>query len=126
MEAPHLLSSLEAVKTLIDLGVIKSALDVNEALFPSVEKANTVILQLVLDAGAYVDDENDDGWTALLLASSNGYASCVKLLLDAGADVNAKDNDGDTALKLAGRQGYDACVKLLKAAGAKGSTIFFL
>ena len=114
----------QAVKKLINQGVISSALDVKsetggKAVLDAVSKNNTAILKILLDAGADANAKDTYGITALMFASEKGHDTCVKLLLDAGADANAKDNNGRTALKSASEKGYDACVKLLKAAGAK-------
>jgi ankyrin repeat protein len=40
----------------------------------------------------------NDGWTALILASSNGHLEAVKYLIEHRANVNAKDDRGWTAL----------------------------
>ena len=50
--------------------------------------------------GIDVNAKNSEGYTALILASSNGHKEIVAMLLDKkyGAYVNATDDDGDTAL----------------------------
>ena len=45
------------------------------------------ILNITVTSLAY-----QDGWTALILASSNGHKEVAKLLVDHGADVNIKEN----------------------------------
>ena len=59
------------------------------------------------------------GRTALMRASSKGYANIVKVLVNAGADLNIKDNRGRTALTYANQRGHKSIVQILKAAGAK-------
>ncbi len=54
----------------------------------------------IIHAGADVNANDDNGDTALIIASENGYTDIMKILLDAGADVNVKNKDGDTALML--------------------------
>jgi len=54
-----------------------------------------------------------EGYTALMIASSNGNAALTKLLLDNGADGTAKDKAGETASDLAKS---DAIRELLSAA----------
>ena len=56
--------------------------------------------------------------TALIYASKNGHATCVKLLLEAEANVNLKDRDNLTALMHAAGNGHVNCVELLLKAGA--------
>ena len=48
---------------------------------------------------------------ALLHASINGHAECVKILLEADANVHAED---DEALRWASHNGYVECVNVLK------------
>ena len=47
---------------------------------------DTAYLQHLVDAGADIDEENDDGHTALSLASYYGHEDAVRLLLNAGAN----------------------------------------
>jgi ankyrin repeat protein len=54
---------------------------------------NTDILQLLLEAGASVDDEDRDGATALHYAFSRHV---IIILIDAGADVDHEDHAGKT------------------------------
>ena len=58
---------------------------------------------------------NNEGYTALMLASVNGRIEVLRLLLDAGADKNMADNDGDTAAMLASLRGHVDIVSLLEA-----------
>ncbi|KAH7142850.1 hypothetical protein B0J13DRAFT_526297 [Dactylonectria estremocensis] len=77
-------------------------------------------VRLLLDKGASVESRNDNGQTALSLASS-GYGKregVVQLLLDKGADIESKDNKGRTPLLWAVRAGNEAVVQLLLERGA--------
>jgi hypothetical protein len=42
--------------------------------------------------------DEEDGDTALIMASYKGHLEIVKYLVEIGADVNAKNDEGDTAL----------------------------
>ena len=55
-------------------------------------------VQLMLDAGADVDERDPEGFTALMRAANTGTAPVVQLLLEAGADVGAADKEGYSAL----------------------------
>ena len=58
--------------------------------------------------------KNNDGWTALMVASHKGNIGIVKLLLDRkDIDVNSKSNDGWTALMIASQEENIDIVKLL-------------
>lgn len=52
----------------------------------------------LLNAGAYINDQDYYGCTSLHVASKYGNTECIITLLNAGADINEKDNFGRTAL----------------------------
>jgi ankyrin repeat protein len=39
-----------------------------------------------------VGDNDENGWTALMLAAYEGQTDCVRVLLSAGVDINAKED----------------------------------
>eukprot|EP00731_Ephydatia_muelleri_P000715 Em0001g715a len=45
----------------------------------------------LLNQGADINGADEDGWTALMMASYGGHLDCVKELLEKGALVNAQD-----------------------------------
>lgn len=57
----------------------------------------TGMAQILVDAGADLDFQNNDGSTALLSAAFFGRPEIVRLLLDAGADKTIKNKYGATA-----------------------------
>jgi ankyrin repeat protein len=70
-------------------------------------------------AGADVNAETEDGWTALMDAAIEGNAETLEYLIDAGADVNTTQKDGNTALTWAAKKGHTGIVNILKQAGAE-------
>ena len=70
------------------------------ALLAASENENLKILSLLLKVGADVNAKDNNGVTALMVATLNN-AEAVSLLLEAGADVNAKTEWGMTALMIA-------------------------
>jgi len=63
----------------------------------------TQAIQLVtylLDAGAHIDDRDDRGRTALMIAAEGGHAEIADLLLARGADPALKDKAGKRAADL--------------------------
>jgi hypothetical protein len=60
-----------------------------------------------------VDVKDNNGWTPLHSASSNGCADTVKLLLDIHASASAENKEGRTALHVAAGKGQDTIVKML-------------
>ncbi len=80
-------------------------------------KGNLVVARLLIKKGADVNAKNNDGETALMLASLNGNFEAANLLIEKGADVNAKSNKGKTALEYSFLDTRMA--ELLRKAGAK-------
>ena len=62
---------------------------------------------------AYVNVQDDRGWTALHYGAKNGHENIVALLIEHGADVAIVDNDGYTARDLAIANGHTAVADLL-------------
>ena len=98
-------------------------------------------VKLLLEAGAKVNQPDNDGKTPLFGAARYGdehrivwqtqaeenssevahlaNLQCVKLLLEAGADVNHTTRFGQTPLLMAANEANPECVKMLLEAGAK-------
>ena len=58
------------------------------------------IISYLLDAGAHVDDRDDRGRTALMIAAEGGHEEIVNLLVARGADASLKDKTGKRAADL--------------------------
>ena len=59
-------------------------------------------VQAAIDNGANVNEEDDSGWTGLMLALGNSQNNVVQLLLNhPQIDVNKVDRDGECALHCA-------------------------
>ncbi len=74
--------------------------------------------QLLLDAGAKVNQRNKTGATALHLAAARGHADMAIMLLREGAEIDAHDRDGLTPLHLAAQHNHPEMVALLAGWGA--------
>ena len=46
------------------------------------------VARVLLEAGAVVGAQTNDGWTALMLAAHNGHEQVARVLLEVGADRN--------------------------------------
>ncbi len=64
-----------------------------------IEKAKSLIA-----SGVDVDARNDNGETALIIASNNKHTEIMYLLVDNGADMQAKDNNGKKPSPLIDRE----------------------
>jgi ankyrin repeat protein len=58
------------------------------------------VVSYLLDAGAHIDDTDDRGRTALMMAAEGGHAGVADLLLKRGADASLKDKAGKRAADL--------------------------
>jgi len=101
-------------------------------------------LQILIGAGASIALTNQDGSTALdvatdyghvdcvsllaevdtstdravIIAARRGNAACLRVLLEAKASPNVRDDGGRSALMLASAYGYSECSRLLLGAGS--------
>ena len=85
-----------------------------QTLVAKVEDTRT--LELLIGAGAPLEQTDAQGQTPLMLAARNNRAKTIALLAARGASVNATDKNGDTALHVAaGADSPDAVAALLDA-----------
>ena len=79
-------------------------------------KNDVTMCNILIDRGADINAENDNGETPLHLAAYNGYTKICKLLIDKGANVNAKQwCGGMTPLHRAVcRKHFKTCEVLIK------------
>jgi hypothetical protein len=75
-------------------------------------------LKLLIDTGIDINQQDDDGSTAVYVAAQCGNAHCIESLVELGASVNIRDDDERTALFAAAKIGDLKCVKLLVKLGA--------
>ncbi|MCR2805491.1 ankyrin repeat domain-containing protein [Paenibacillus soyae] len=68
--------------------------------------------------GADLNAQDDEGRTALMLATYNQDLETVKVLIEAGADVNKQDGMKNSPFLYAGAEGYLDILKLTIDAGA--------
>jgi len=112
------------VKRLLEQGKsVNAASTVSGAtpLILAAQMGHEPIVDVLLEAGAMVNITDTVNGTALMYASSKGYAGIVHKLLQRGADENVKspkDQLDSTALALAAGNGHAAVLELLLKAGA--------
>lgn len=92
----------------------------NTALHLAAKGGRCQILALLLKHKASHQVANNEGMTALMLATEWGHEACVKALISSGADAAAVNSqDGMTVLMYAAYRGHDTLVSILVKAGAK-------
>ena len=84
------------------------------SIFGSVE-----IARMLIDAGADLNVQDKDGWTALHEAARNGQVEVARMLIDAGADLDVQGKWNRTPLHWAARDGEVEIAKVLLDAGAR-------
>ena len=92
------------------------------ALLAATRKGDIVqCRRLVIDVQTDVnarEDENEVGWSPLLIASRGGFTDLVELFISHGADVNARSRSHQTPLHAAAWNGHEIVVTLLLSHGA--------
>lgn len=120
------LGDLETIRQHIEAGSDLNVLEPSRASTPLITAAaigKTEAAKILIDAGADLDYQNNDGSTALYTAAFFCRVEIVKALLEKGADKNLKSNTGKTALEVAElpfevlKPIYDALAVSLRPAG---------
>ncbi|AHB05763.1 MULTISPECIES: ankyrin repeat domain-containing protein [Pandoraea] len=103
-ENAMMIASLQGLTPMVKLLIDKDA-EVNKKGWAPLHYAATNghddIVQILLDASAYVDAESPNGTTPLMMAARGGHITTCKVLLDGGADVRLKNQLGMTAVDFA-------------------------
>ncbi|KAF9407914.1 Glycerophosphocholine phosphodiesterase [Podila epigama] len=79
------------------------------------------VAKLLIQYGANLDAQDDDGESCLIIAAKNGHVNCVRLLLEGDRRANIEIREryyGWTALHLAAIENHPEVVKILLEAGA--------
>ncbi|KAM0934958.1 putative cyclic nucleotide-binding domain, potassium channel, voltage-dependent, EAG/ELK/ERG [Dioscorea sansibarensis] len=96
----------------------RGRLDLPLTLCFAATRGDDLLLNQLLRRGLDPNESDNNGRTALHIASSKGSENCVLLLLDYGADPNSKDSDGGVPLWEAILGKHNAVIRLLTDNGA--------
>ena len=99
----------------ISIGIGAHNYSLEDQLIEAAKRGNQVSIEDLLDRGADIEAQKDNGDTALMAASSRGGVAVVELLLDRGADIDVRNDDGWTALMVASNYGHDEVAAVLRA-----------
>ena len=75
-------------------------------------------LERLIQAGASVNESDQKGNSALMMAAVNDHTTCVKQLIKSGADVNITNGSGITSLVGRGNRAHLQCIEILLESGA--------
>lgn len=92
--------------------------NMNESLFSVAAEGNVEEMVALLDAGAPINAVNNEGNTAVMMATQNNHVDAVKMLIEQGADLNLRNDRQDNVLLYAGAEGLLEIVQLAIKAGA--------
>ena len=79
---------------------------------------HSCIFKILKKAGANIDFQNTNGYTALMYAAEVGYLDAVKELVKIGVNLDLQNKDGNTALTIALFNSHSKIVKFLQNVGA--------
>ncbi|MFO7847753.1 MAG: ankyrin repeat domain-containing protein [Balneolaceae bacterium] len=77
---------------------------------------NPRMIDIILAHNPEIDRRNNDGNTALMIASANGVLSIVEDLMNSGADASLRNSEGLTSAQIALRNGHAAISSYLNDA----------
>jgi ankyrin repeat protein len=98
----------------------KKAKELGENLIKECNSRNVNLEKVkeLVEHGADVNDKYEEGWTALMKASINGYKEIAEFLIENGAKVNQKNKWGKGALMKASEYGHKEVAEVLVEWGA--------
>ena len=76
-------------------------------------------MQVLIDNKADLNKKDNDGFTALMVASLSGNQEIVDMLIKSSAAVNTKSKQGNTPLTIADIKGHGNVADKIKKAGGK-------
>jgi ankyrin repeat protein len=91
-------------------------------LFMAAENGHHLIVELLINAGADINRNSENEWSALSGAASYGHINVLRLLIEEGANVNIEEVGGRTPLLIAAHNGHTEAVRVLIENGADVNT----
>ena len=117
--ASNIASSLISCAACGDQDALEVLLQDGDNIVIVAGKGYLSLVHVLLQQGADVGTQDNDGRTALMFASVGGHIECVRYLVESGkADVGTQANDGRTALLYASSGSHSEVCEYLKGKGA--------
>jgi len=101
----------------------EAMIESHQRFFTAASSNDAVNVLKILDQGIDIEVRNQDGATALLIATHNNAVAAARILIDAGADVNAMNHIQDSPYLYAGAEGKLEILKMTLEHGADLSSI---
>lgn len=104
LHAAIYMNNIEAIRQHIKAGSDLNVLEPSRGSTPLITAAalgNNEAIKMLIDAGASINNQNNDGSTALHTAIVFGKTEVAKTLIESGINLNIQNNDGSTALHIA-------------------------
>ncbi|MGL4677490.1 MAG: ankyrin repeat domain-containing protein [Brevinema sp.] len=89
------------MKKIIILCVLAPIISFSQSIIESTENDDLVAVMRGIQKGININFQDEGGFTALHIASWNGYLDILRYLLDSGADPNIASKAGSTPLRFA-------------------------
>jgi ankyrin repeat protein len=84
-------------------------------MWASYEGHEEIVQMLLQNENIQINQQDNDGYTALIEASFEGHTEIVQMLLqNENIKINQQDNDGYTALMWASFEGHKEIVQIIK------------
>jgi ankyrin repeat protein len=109
----------EICKMLIDYGADVNEPNFDSALYFCAIKNNLPVARVLLENGALVDWQDEDGRTPLFFSVVHDHSEMAQYLIDKGASVSHTDFQKKTALHLAAENGSIDSMRVLLNNGAE-------
>lgn len=92
---------------------VKKVPSLESVVHMCLRKRDIEMMKMMVDAGADIDAQNEDGQTILHKICADGLESWAKYLYSVGANPNVQDDEDRTPLFLATEKGHFRIVELL-------------
>lgn len=83
------------------------------------------MVELLISHGAYIDHQDENGFTPLMLTVEKGHVHAVQTLLKAGVGTEPRNKDGLTALMYAPTGGVEIARHLVNAGADIYARIYY-
>eukprot|EP00105_Crassostrea_gigas_P020979 XP_011439939.1 PREDICTED: SH3 and multiple ankyrin repeat domains protein 3 isoform X4 [Crassostrea gigas] len=113
--------NLEAIKTLLDLGVspnLKDSRSLTPLYYTVSHCTSPSCVEMLLQERAFIGSQDEQGWFEIHHACRQGLVQHLEHLLFYGADMDVQNASGNTALHVCALHNRESCLRVLLFRGA--------